>query len=538
MTVQQREIATATSEYTVCTEEADGGGDTGRPYSLLAGFTTAAAYEITCGDHSQGFGDPWNKSIIDFEILNDVLYASIGLNYKQGARVMRTADGLTWVADSAYSFGNIHGKDWHDGSTLLDSECATNAGTAKGAPVSSSATKMVKTSVTGEETLFIGGTGTGGCNGRGARIYRRDGDGLWTPIVDHLADDNRVGSNENGFGWNIGGTDFFRSAFQAWSWVEYGDALLVGVAKLEAGGMIYSTPDASELDGAWNFSMGGADRVRDPVTKIADSSPDPAFNGFGDVLNTGFFLHNYNDTIFAGTLVTNQSTQFKNPLEGAEIWKGTGAGDDISWTRVVGDGFGDTTVLQFQSFADYNEKMYLVASTVNSSNFKGNEPTDYTGAVVYRLASEAPECLVNADCADDGLFCNGVETCSEGSCVAGSSPCIEGQLCDEDNDQCVECLVNEDCSEGYECAAGVCVEDNPPALTSGPYLAAGTWPVLPTSAESPMYLDQNYSVLWTFSDDFASCPGGECTHTAEYQEVGGSSWTPSLLPMRPMDMRT
>ena len=33
--------------------------------------------------------------------------------------------------------------------------------------------------------------------------------GLWTPIVDHLVDENRVGSNENGFGWNIGGTDFF-----------------------------------------------------------------------------------------------------------------------------------------------------------------------------------------------------------------------------------------------------------------------------------------------------------------------------------------
>ena len=135
-------------------------------------------------------------------------------------------------------------------------------------------------------------------------------------------------------------------------------------------------------------------------------------------------------------------------------------------------------------------------------------------------------CQADSEC-DDGLFCNGVETCIEGSCVAGSSPCIEGQFCDEDNDQCVECLDNLDCSEGYECAEGVCVPvvvDNPPALTSGPFVAVGTWPVLPTSAESPMYLDQNYSVLWTFSDDFASCPGGECTHTAEYQEVGGS-WT-------------
>ena len=37
-------------------------------------------------------------------------------------------------------------------------------------------------------------------------------------------------------------------------------------------------------------------------------------------------------------------------------------------------------------------------------------------------------------------------------------------------------------------------------------------------------MKQNYSVLWTFSDDFASC-SEDCTHVAEYQAVGGSSWT-------------
>ena len=51
------------------------------------------------------------------------------------------------------------------------------------------------------------------------------------------------------------------------------------------------------------------------------------------------------------------------------------------------------------------------------------------------------------------------------------------------------------------------INDDPPALTAGPYLAAGTWTILPTSAESPMYLDANYDVVWKFSDDFASCSG-------------------------------
>ena len=36
---------------------------------------------------------------------------------------MKTSDGLTWVADSPYSFGNIHGKDWHDGSDHCDGVC-------------------------------------------------------------------------------------------------------------------------------------------------------------------------------------------------------------------------------------------------------------------------------------------------------------------------------------------------------------------------------------------------------------------------------
>lgn len=38
-----------------------------------------------------------------------------------------------------------------------------------------------------------------------------------------------------------------------------------------------------------------------------------------------------------------------------------------------------------------------------------------------------------SDC-DDGLFCNGVETCSAGSCVAGAAPCDDA--CNETDDRC------------------------------------------------------------------------------------------------------
>ena len=67
------------------------------------------------------------------------------------------------------------------------------------------------------------------------------------------------------------------------------------------------------------------------------------------------------------------------------------------------------------------------------------------------------------------------------------------------------------------------LRDTPPVIGDGPFLT-DTWMVLPTSPEGAIQLEANHDVLWTFSDDFASCSGA-CAHVAEYQAVGGSSWT-------------
>jgi hypothetical protein len=48
-----------------------------------------------------------------------------------------------------------------------------------------------------------------------------------------------------------------------------------------------------------------------------------------------------------------------------------------------------------------------------------------------------PECECDNDC-NDGLFCTGTETCADGTCVAGETPCNQGEVCVEDVDQCVE----------------------------------------------------------------------------------------------------
>jgi len=46
-----------------------------------------------------------------------------------------------------------------------------------------------------------------------------------------------------------------------------------------------------------------------------------------------------------------------------------------------------------------------------------------------------PECEQDADCYD-GIFCNGEESCENGSCVSGPEPCYEDEICNETNMTC------------------------------------------------------------------------------------------------------
>ncbi len=56
-----------------------------------------------------------------------------------------------------------------------------------------------------------------------------------------------------------------------------------------------------------------------------------------------------------------------------------------------------------------------------------------------------PACTASDEC-DDGLYCNGVETCSGGHCMAApTGPCLTGQTCDEAASHCTtDCAVAED----------------------------------------------------------------------------------------------
>ncbi len=65
----------------------------------------------------------------------------------------------------------------------------------------------------------------------------------------------------------------------------------------------------------------------------------------------------------------------------------------------------------------------------------------------------------NGNSCNDGIFCNGTDTCAGGSCSAHSGdPCASGQLCCESSDTCVdECCNHAACADANACTTDSCV---------------------------------------------------------------------------------
>ena len=84
--------------------------------------------------------------------------------------------------------------------------------------------------------------------------------------------------------------------------------------------------------------------------------------------------------------------------------------------------------------------------------------TDEEISALHRLKSRGSECAEDADC-DDGLFCNGNETCRTGLCMDEADPCVDPAHCDEADDVCFECVDNAECDDANDCTTDECISD-------------------------------------------------------------------------------
>ena len=247
-----------------------------------------------------------------------------------------------------------------------------------------------------------------------------------------------------------------------------------------------------------------------------------------------------------GTVTDTDSGLMWQQCNYGQAWIGTectGSEDTRTWDQAFASvqelndthylGYDDwrlPTRNELQSIVDYTRfRSATQFPLTQSSLYRSSTVAAYPEHSAWGVHFYGGDVYVNPGNMDIAYYVRAVRG---GSCRSNGDWCIEnsdcgegGSFCNKEANDCVECVEQSHCSVGYVCVDGSCqIIDNPPVITSGPFLGAGPWPVLPTSAESAFELDANYDVLWTFSDDFGSCSGA-CTHVAEYQAVGGSSWT-------------
>ncbi len=120
-----------------------------------------------------------------------------------------------------------------------------------------------------------------------------------------------------------------------------------------------------------------------------------------------------------------------------------------------------------RTYRDWNDQIVWTARTweitENSIGYQG----PYVALGAYFMSPTTNGCSSSTPC-DDGLFCNGAETCASGTCVPGSAPCTGGQSCNEQNNQCVSpplCDSDGLCEAGESCRN--CLSDCP-GRTNGP----------------------------------------------------------------------
>jgi len=215
-----------------------------------------------------------------------------------------------------------------------------------------------------------------------------------------------------------------------------------------------------------------------PVTLDGSQSSGPAgaklAYRWAQISGPAVTLQNANQAVASFTapasVVDVQSCVFQLTVQSGDMT----ASDDTTVTVAPaasggGGAGGSATQPQCQGDADCSDGQFCngVEACVGGACLAGAAPCP--AALCDETTDQCADCVTNDDCTD-AVFCNGAESCVNGSCQPGADPC-PGELCDENAGRCAECFVNADCDDGLFCNGGETCSGG--ACATGPVPCAG-----------------------------------------------------------------
>ena len=213
-------------------------------------------------------------------------------------------------------------------------------------------------------------------------------------------------------------------------------------------------------EGIWNWAEMGTSTVLEDSLSSLDVS-QTSLTGDGDILTI-----NYNITPKAAFIGDPLNSDKRIWLRVKDLVNTLGDLEIGSWTVTASSGCVDDPDCDDGVFCNGSE------TCVDGTCQPGTDPCP--GQMCDEANDACADCLIDPDC-DDGLFCNGDETCIDGTCQPGTDPCPPPLTCDEDTNTCLGCIIDEDCDDGVDCTIDSCIDSSCQNTTDDTFCDDGSY---------------------------------------------------------------
>ena len=225
----------------------------------------------------------------------------------------------------------------------------------------------------------------------------------------------------------MGGCRFYGNV-QSGVRVESGNALARDIMSSQNWG------DGLDLDGDADIQGGEACRNQGQDVVVDGTATIASFACAATCQSTDFNASATSGDVPLNVDFSEAPTRENETATEAQGSKRLGEAEVFSWQWDFGDG--DTSILPAPAHVYEEAGTYdVVLSQVMADG-------TWRSSVKTGLVEAVSSCTENANC-DDGIYCNGAETCDQGACKDGAPPCSEDGLfcngvvwCDEDSETC------------------------------------------------------------------------------------------------------